>query len=833
MERLEERVVFYALSGYAWANTNVSASFMPDGTTIDNGTPSNLFAKFDSSFSRADWQREFARALQSWADVTPLNFHLIADSGDPVGITGSTQDDSRFGDVRIGGFNATGVGYAYFPSGGTLGGDAFLGNLGSGLTWHIGSFPDLYSVALHEIGHSIGLDHSSISTAVMYPTTSSVFTGLSADDIAGAQAIYGARQQDAFDAAASNNTLGTASDIALSSGAARFQADLTSLADVDYYRVTAPTGTDGTLTVSVDARNLSLLAPKVSVYNASGVLLGQAAVGTSGYGTVATATISGLVAGQTYYVAADGATSDVFGMGAYVLDARFGTGSVAVPSAPTNLSASAASSSQINLVWQDNAANEAGYRVEQSTDGVNFMPVATLGVNATSYSVTGLSASTTYYFRVRAYNSGGDSASSNTAQATTQAATLTPPTAPSGLSATTASSSQINLGWQDNATNESGYLVERSTDGVNFTQVATLGTNATTYAMAGLSATTTYYFHVRAYNTGGNSSWSNMAEATTQGVTISAPLAPSGLTATAASSSQINLAWQDNATNEDGYRIERSSDGVNFTLVTTVGANAKSYAVTGLAASTTYSFRVRAYNSGGDSAWSNTAAGTTPAAPLAADRYETNNTLKTATNLGRTSSVNLTGLTIHTATDVDYFVFTPKSNGNHVIAITFSQAQGNLNLAVYNSKGSLIASSTSTTDNESLTLNLSSNQKYYIKVYGQSGALNSYSLAINTAAALKLAPVMKNPVSTSIPTTKTSSPAPAHLVAATPPASTAPGSLLALLAASQVQPAGSTTTTAHASVDNGLATIFGSDQDRNPLNGHLLCGCPACQAAGV
>jgi LmbE family N-acetylglucosaminyl deacetylase len=94
----------------------------------------------------------------------------------------------------------------------------------------------------------------------------------------------------------------------------------------------------------------------------------------------------------------------------------------------------------------------------------------------------------------------------------------------------------------------------------------------------------------------------------------SAPAAPSGLTATATSSSQINLAWVDNATNETGYSIERSTDGTTFTVVATLGANVTTYANTGLAAATTYSYRVRAANSAGTSAYSNTATATTSAA---------------------------------------------------------------------------------------------------------------------------------------------------------------------------------------------------------------------------
>lgn len=92
------------------------------------------------------------------------------------------------------------------------------------------------------------------------------------------------------------------------------------------------------------------------------------------------------------------------------------------------------------------------------------------------------------------------------------------------------------------------------------------------------------------------------------------PAAPAGLTATAASSSTINLSWTDNSNNETGFDIERSTDNVNWAALLTVGSNSQSYGNTGLAASTTYYYRVRAKNSAGNSAYSNVANATTLAA---------------------------------------------------------------------------------------------------------------------------------------------------------------------------------------------------------------------------
>lgn len=188
------------------------------------------------------------------------------------------------------------------------------------------------------------------------------------------------------------------------------------------------------------------------------------------------------------------------------------------PAAPTNLTANAASTSQINLAWTDNDTSESGFKIERCTGPgcTDFTQVATVGTNVTAYANTGLSASTTYTYRVRAYNGAGDSGYSDPASATTLAAPALP-AAPSNLTATAASKSQINLAWTDNASNEDGFKIERckGSSCTNFAQIATVGANVATYANTGLSSNTAYRYRVRAYNAAGNSAYSNIAGATT------------------------------------------------------------------------------------------------------------------------------------------------------------------------------------------------------------------------------------------------------------------------------------------------------------------------------
>jgi hypothetical protein len=183
------------------------------------------------------------------------------------------------------------------------------------------------------------------------------------------------------------------------------------------------------------------------------------------------------------------------------------------PAAPTALGAVAGSSSQINLNWSDNASDESGFRIERSADGVAFAEVATVGANVTSYSSTGLSASTWYWYRVRAYNGAGNSAYTNVASAQTQTP-APPPAAPSGLTASALPKMKVQLNWADNSSTESGFKIERSLDQVSWTQIATPGVNVTGYTAGGHKSGKTYYYRVRAWNASGDSAWSNTASAT-------------------------------------------------------------------------------------------------------------------------------------------------------------------------------------------------------------------------------------------------------------------------------------------------------------------------------
>jgi hypothetical protein len=189
--------------------------------------------------------------------------------------------------------------------------------------------------------------------------------------------------------------------------------------------------------------------------------------------------------------------------------------------------------------------------------------------------------------------------------------TSTPPAAPSGLAASAISSTQINLSWADNSSDETGFRIERRTDlSGTWSQIATAGAGATSFADTTAAPATTYFYRVQATNSAGASGYSNEASATT--LVSSLLAAPSALTATALSSTSIALAWVDNSGNETEFRIERSTSGSAFVQVATVGANAFAYTDTNLRRNKVYSYRVRAANASGVSSYSNTASARTP-----------------------------------------------------------------------------------------------------------------------------------------------------------------------------------------------------------------------------
>ena len=246
---------------------------------------------------------------------------------------------------------------------------------------------------------------------------------------------------------------------------------------------------------------------------------------------------------------------------------------------PSDLTATAVSNSGIDLNWQDNSTNETGFKVERCPDEGNaWIQIGSTTANATKFSSRGLFPGDTYRYRVRAFNDTELSAFSNEALATTLSGpltrayweidtmagggigdngpavqawlrrpnavaadgsgnlyiadtgnhririlTLSRPAAalqaPTGLTAIVVSRSRVDLNWQDNSDNETGFSVQRRQNGTgDWVAIGTTATNTTLYSDVGLLPGTAYHYRVQSFNDTEASLFSNEVVAITVGL---------------------------------------------------------------------------------------------------------------------------------------------------------------------------------------------------------------------------------------------------------------------------------------------------------------------------
>ncbi len=370
---------------------------------------------------------------------------------------------------------------------------------------------------------------------------------------------------------------------------------------------------------------------------------GNVAVGTKSVGAF-TDNITGLTASTTYYYRcyASNSAGSVWAP----TSASFST-SAPAPVTPTvtnstgasnitataatlngNLTSDGGAASTVSIYW---GAKDGGTTTANWSGNV---AVGTKSVGAFTDNITGLTASTTYYYRCYASNSAGSAWAPTSASFTTSAPAPPAVTAPaitdsSGASNIASTSSTLN----GNLTSDGGAATTVSvywgakdggTTAASWSGNVALGTKsvgAFTDNITGLTASTTYYYRCYASNSAGSAWAPTSASFSTSAPAPPAVTAPSGLSATTISATQINLAWTDNSNNETGFKIERKTGTGAYAQIATVGANVTTYSnTTGLVANTTYTYRVRAYlGTTLNSAYCNEASATTlpppPAAP--------------------------------------------------------------------------------------------------------------------------------------------------------------------------------------------------------------------------
>jgi hypothetical protein len=172
-----------------------SGRFVAQGNRWDNTNITYRIVNFTAELNQAEIRTAVGQAFDLWGVVVPLTFTEVTGNADILisFVTGDHGDGESFDGV------GNVLAHAYYPppNGGDIAGDAHFDDAE---TWTVnvpisGGGIDLVTVAAHEFGHSLGLDHTNIANALMFPTYSGLHRFLEQDDIDGIQSIYGKRPQ--------------------------------------------------------------------------------------------------------------------------------------------------------------------------------------------------------------------------------------------------------------------------------------------------------------------------------------------------------------------------------------------------------------------------------------------------------------------------------------------------------------------------------------------------------------------------------------------------------------------------------------------------------------
>lgn len=248
--------------------------------------------------------------------------------------------------------------------------------------------------------------------------------------------------------------------------------------------------------------------------------------------------------------------------------------------APLGLTLSVGTGTGINLAWTD-GEGETGYVIERSADGAAWTVVTTTAADVTSYSDNNLSGSRRYFYRISAADAAGRS------PASTVQSIVNRPSAPTNVEVTSWTTSSLIIDWRD-TDEETGYRIERSTDGTTWTVLGTVGANVPSYTNTGLSTATQYRYRVIPLSATGDGPASTVAIGSTRLPALT------GLAFTNKAYNQMAMSWTA-VTGATSYRVERSTDGTSFSTLSTV--TTLTYADNTVSAMNEYYYRVVGINS--------------------------------------------------------------------------------------------------------------------------------------------------------------------------------------------------------------------------------------------
>ncbi len=297
---------------------------------------------------------------------------------------------------------------------------------------------------------------------------------------------------------------------------------------------------------------------------------------------------------------------------------------------------------------------------------------------------------------------------------------------PSGLSASSITTSSATLSWTAVAGATSYNVQVKASASSTWSTSSTTGTSIN---LTDLSASTSYDYQIQAVCSGTNGSFSSIASFTTSSAGVSCGT-PTGLAASSVTATTATISWTAvNGATSYNVQVKPASSSTWSTGSTT----GTSINLTGLTASTTYNYQVQAVCSGTNGSFSAIASFTTPSNATCTDNYEPNNSQSAAKVISVNSTIQAL---IGTSSDNDYFKFTTTSSSPKV-KINLTNLPADYDLRLYNSSGSQIGiSQNGGTTSEQIIYNSSTKAAtYYVRVYGYNGAYSTtscYSLTVTT-----------------------------------------------------------------------------------------------------
>ena len=278
-----------------------------------------------------------------------------------------------------------------------------------------------------------------------------------------------------------------------------------------------------------------------------------------------------------------------------------------LPAELSDLKVVTATEDRIEIGWQDNSDNETGFEIWRTnvTENGKYGPIDTVRSNVTNYIDTNVTPNIKYGYIVKVFHAGGKSKGPKSVTAVTGF----PPASPSDIEIT---SDRVDLRWVDNSDNEDGFKIWRKNlegEDVKYELLGQVEANATTYTDESATPGVKYAYEVRAFNNAGVSKWVKPATVAPAGL----PVEPTGLEVVSVTSDEVELTWQDNSNDENGFEILRINvdGGGDFKAIDTVTNEITSYIDKTVAPNTSYEYKISAFNSAGDSVSEETIKATT------------------------------------------------------------------------------------------------------------------------------------------------------------------------------------------------------------------------------